>query len=302
MSNSNTPDAQDLVLGGTVTPPVTGAVLGGILGLNQRFENADLVQKLAALVEASQHGEAGIELLNRGLQDQDLRVRMEAYLQLKASAPDTPELDRGIPLKVGDRIYAVYESDVSYGDDFYYVHASLYDEGDEEDEQWYYEENPFYHSTTDSNGHSFDYVSDMTEDHDSSPWDEKPKLIAYYTDASTAGAKVQVVYQEKFGKLGCEIYEIAEAYEPEGRSTPAFNLRAWVVENQVVVDSPVPFGWTDSDEIEEIYSTKVLISLLNQKQFGLLREIWQQLGYRPLGFVHERVIDRPCYLRLAALL
>jgi hypothetical protein len=307
MSNS-TPTDQDLVLGGAITPPVTATVLGGILGLNQRFTQADVVQKLAALAEAGKYGEAGIELLQQGLQDQDIRVRMEAYVQLKAIAPGTPGLERGLPLRVGDRIYGVYESSVSYGDDWYYIHATIHG-----DDEYYEEEYPFYHSGTDASDNHFEYVSDVAEDNKVDPYDEgyNPRLIAYFIDAVVAEAKAQIVYQEKFGKLECEIYELDTPYTIENendvlegdewqerRVSEADGVRTWVAENQITVDAHLPYDWEEEDHN---YITQVLISLQTQGNIRLLKELWQRQGYAPLGFVHERLIDRPCYLKLQAL-
>ncbi|MBW4473105.1 MAG: hypothetical protein KME45_22410 [Stenomitos rutilans HA7619-LM2] len=314
MTQPSTPNAQDLVLGGQFPPPFSGAVLGGLAGLEHRFNQADITQKLAALAEAATYGESALPLIQRGLQDDNLQVRMAAYLPLKSLKPNDLELKRGLPLRVGDRIYAVYESSVSFGDDLYYIRAQI----DEEEDEDYLEEYPLYHSSQDSDGHAFEYISDAPEDNQRDPCDEgyDPSLIAYYVDPSAAAVKAQIVYEEKFGNLGCEIYELDsyieadeddleeddEDFDAGGISqsnTPAgFNLKAWVAANQVVVDAKIPKNWGDEDWA---YEFQVLMSLQNQKQFSLLRELWQQKRYRPLAFVHEYVIDRPYYLRLTAL-
>jgi hypothetical protein len=297
MSQPSAPNAQDLVLGGQLPPPVSGAVLGGLAGLEHRFNQANITQKLAALAEAATYGKTALPLLQQGLQDENLQVRMAAYLPLKSLKPNDLELERGLPLRVGDRLYAVYESAVSYGDDWYYIHAEIDDDDEDYDDE---ERFSLYHSGQDSNGQTFEYISNAPGDNQLDPYDEgyEPTWIAYYIDSASAAAKAQIVYEEKFGKLGCEIYEV-NVYEPDEDDTPeAFNLKTWVAANKVIVDAKLPGDWRDEDWE---YHFQVLMSLQDRKQFSLLRELWQQKRYRPLAFVHEYVIDRPCYLRLTAL-
>lgn len=294
MSESSMPNAQDLVLGGEMPPPVGGAVLGGLLGLQQRFEQSELAQKLAALETATKYGAEAIPLLQQGLEDADLTVRSTAYSQLRKMGVSSPDLERGIPLRVGDRIYAVYESSVSYGDDLYYIGNRI--------SEWYEEKHDLYHSSKDAHGHVFECVSDALEDNLLDPYDEgyDPRLIAYYLNAAVAEARAKVIYEEKFDKLGCEIYEIEQYAELEENDTEeAFDLKNWVEMNQIIVDANLPESWGDHDGWS--YRNQVMMSLQKQKRFSLLRELWQRLGYGPLAFVHEYVIDRPCYLRLSAL-
>lgn len=287
MHSQQYPHDQDLVLGSEQPPPIAGAVLGGIAGLNQRFEQGDVTQKLATLVQAAQHKD-GLSLLERGLEDENLLVRAEAYMQLKAIAPTLPTpppiLQRGIPLKAGDRIYAVYRSSVSYGDDLYYIADCL--------STWYHEDYPFYHTSTDVAGDSFEYVSDAPKNNQLEGEDtyHQPRLIAYFTNRKAAETKAEAVYVDKFGQLGCEIWSV-------DRKHRSFDLKAWVGANEIVIEDVLE-DWGDSDWA---YQARVLTSLHNQKRFELLREIWQQLGFKPLAFIHKYIIDRPCYLRLAAL-
>ncbi|MBL1178698.1 hypothetical protein [Pantanalinema sp. GBBB05] len=287
MHSQQYPHNQDLVLGGEQPPPIAGAVLGGIAGLNQRFEQGDVTQKLATLVQAAQHKD-GLSLLYRGLEDENLLVRAEAYMQLKAIAPIFPTLppilQRGIPLKAGDRIYAVYRSSVSYGDDWYYIDAEI--------SEWYHEVYPFYKEHV--SGESFSYTSDLSSDnrmHSSDAY-KTPNLITYYIDKKAAETEAQTAFLGKFGQLNCNISEIYPDNELE-----EFDLIAWVETNEVFVEDVLQ-SWGDSGWA---YQARVLTSLHNQRRFDLLREIWEQLGYHPLAFVHEYEIDRPCYLRLAAL-
>lgn len=287
MSQSSVPNEQDLVLGGQLPPPLGGAVLGGLAGLEQRFSQTDVKQKLAALAEVAQYGMSALPLVEQELADDDLNVRCAAYVQLKAIQPNHSIVERGIPLKVGDRIYGVYESSVSYGDDFYYIGGRLSD--------WYEEDHSIYQASQDSHGLDFEYISDHPADNPINPYDDydDPNLILYTVERATAEIKAQVVYQEKFGKLYCEIYEI-DRYDSD--NPREFDLKAWVDAHQIVVDNTETWGDHDWE-----YENQVLTSLQRQKQFDLLQELWQQKGYPPLGFVHEYVIDRSCYLPLKDL-
>jgi hypothetical protein len=280
------PQDCDLVLGGQQPNPINGAVLGGLTGLNQRFEKDDLQQKLAALVEAARHKD-GLSILHRGLEHENLLVRAEAYLQLKAlettSGQPSPIIERGIPLRVGDRLYGVYRSAITYGDDWYYIYADL------DDLEFYYEDYPFYQSRKDAAGNKFEYIYDSSQDSY-----EYPSLVGYFLDETTARAKAEAVYLEAFARLNCSIYEISVDIEAE-----QLDLKAWVEENQIVVEK-VPIDWQEED-LDWRYQIDVLTSLFNRKRYDLLREIWEPLGYDRLAFVYEHAIDRPCYLRIGEL-
>jgi hypothetical protein len=278
------PQASDLVLGGQQLTPINGAVLGGLTGLNQRFETDNVLQKLAALVEAARHQD-GLSILHRGLEDENILVRAEAYLQLKAletpSGRPSAIIERGIPLRVGDRLYGVYRSSVTYGDDWYYIDTNL--------DEWYYRDYPFYQSRKDAAGNKFDYIYDGNDDVDCY---EDPRLISYFFDRTTAHTKTEAVYVETVAQLNCVIYEIYAENEVE-----QLDLKAWVQTNQIIVENVLE-DWEDSDWT---YQARVLVSLQKQKRYDLLREIWEPLGYDPLAFVYEYVIDRPCYLRIGEL-
>ncbi len=68
MTPSN-PQASDAILGGQTPPPVTGAILGGLAGAQQRLESETLAARLSALTDAFQYGEEGIELTVKALDD-----------------------------------------------------------------------------------------------------------------------------------------------------------------------------------------------------------------------------------------
>ncbi|NEP63016.1 MAG: hypothetical protein F6K31_39930, partial [Symploca sp. SIO2G7] len=87
----NSPRADDAVLGGEAPPPpVEGVVLGGIEGVKRRLAATTVEQRLAALYDAIDYGEAGLDLMLQALQDESPQVHWAAYLLLKDS--DSPKV------------------------------------------------------------------------------------------------------------------------------------------------------------------------------------------------------------------
>jgi len=84
MSNhQNEPREYDAVLGGQISIPVNAAVLGGIPGVKSRLASPAVEVRIAALSEALKYGEAGLDLIIRGLQDESMQVKLAAYSLLK---------------------------------------------------------------------------------------------------------------------------------------------------------------------------------------------------------------------------
>ena len=82
-NNPNQPRKDDVVLGGHAPPLVDDAVLGGIEGVKMRFASAALQQRVTALSEALKYGEAGLDLVIQGLQDESRQIQFAAYSLLK---------------------------------------------------------------------------------------------------------------------------------------------------------------------------------------------------------------------------
>ncbi|OYD86682.1 hypothetical protein CDG77_33675 [Nostoc sp. 'Peltigera membranacea cyanobiont' 213] len=76
--NQNQPREYDAVLGGQVTPPVAGVVLGGIDAVKQRLASVSLEQRIAALADALKYGEAGLELIIQTLTDVSPEIQLTA--------------------------------------------------------------------------------------------------------------------------------------------------------------------------------------------------------------------------------
>jgi len=78
-AKDNSPRADDAVLGGEVSPPIDGVVLGGIESIKRRLGSKVVEQRLAALQDAINYGEIGLKLVLEALQDESPKVQFTAY-------------------------------------------------------------------------------------------------------------------------------------------------------------------------------------------------------------------------------
>ena len=83
MAENQQPGKYDAVLGGESPPPIHSAVLGGIDGVKRRLSNPVVDVKLAALTDALNYQEAGLELVIQALQDKPKRLERYAYKLLR---------------------------------------------------------------------------------------------------------------------------------------------------------------------------------------------------------------------------
>ncbi|MEM9925841.1 MAG: hypothetical protein AAF915_19170 [Cyanobacteria bacterium P01_D01_bin.50] len=84
MNNSqNQPREFDVVLGGENPAPVTGVVLGGIEGVKRRLESDDEEVRIAALWNALNYGETGLDLIIQALKDSSQEIKSYVELLLK---------------------------------------------------------------------------------------------------------------------------------------------------------------------------------------------------------------------------
>ena len=82
MNNPQQPREYDAVLGGN-SPSLEGAaVLGGIEGVKLRLQNPDAKVRIAALEQALNYGEQGLDLVIAGLKDESVEVQEQAYILL----------------------------------------------------------------------------------------------------------------------------------------------------------------------------------------------------------------------------
>ncbi len=74
----NQPRDFDVVQGYKAVFPVTGAVLGGLEGVKKRWESSDIKVKLAALSDALNYGDAGLDLVIEALQSSSFQISKAA--------------------------------------------------------------------------------------------------------------------------------------------------------------------------------------------------------------------------------
>lgn len=82
-NNPNQPKENDAVLGGQAPLPVEGVVLGGLEGLKSRLASGAQEARVAAVLEALNYGEAGLDLVIAALKDNSVQVHRTAYLLLR---------------------------------------------------------------------------------------------------------------------------------------------------------------------------------------------------------------------------
>ncbi len=87
--NINKPKTDDVVVGKENISPVNSPVLGGIEGVKNRFNSPDIDTKIAALKEALNYGEAGLELVINALKQSDIEIRNQAYSLLRSRPEPT---------------------------------------------------------------------------------------------------------------------------------------------------------------------------------------------------------------------
>jgi formylglycine-generating enzyme required for sulfatase activity len=79
MNHPQQPREYDAVLGGN-SPSLEGAaVLGGIEGVKLRLQNPDAKVRIAALEQALNYGEQGLDLVIAGLKDESVELQFQAY-------------------------------------------------------------------------------------------------------------------------------------------------------------------------------------------------------------------------------
>jgi hypothetical protein len=82
MNNPQQPREYDAVLGGNSLSIEGAAVLGGIEGVKLRLQNPNSKVRIAALEQALNYGEQGLDLVIAGLKDESWDIQNAAYLIL----------------------------------------------------------------------------------------------------------------------------------------------------------------------------------------------------------------------------
>ncbi|MBW4600835.1 MAG: GUN4 N-terminal ARM-like repeat domain-containing protein [Calothrix sp. FI2-JRJ7] len=201
-NNSKEPREFDAVKGGQAPPPVDGVVLGGIEGLRQRFVTGNEQVRLDVVINALIYGDEGLDILVKALKDASLQVRIKAYQILKQSNQAESETAKGLRLNVGDKIYCVYRSSLSYGDDWYYLVDSIndYDDEDYYDEDEKYE--PYEPLSNDEDGY-LHYITDIKDNiNTQNPyyWADdynKPSLNSFHIDLNRAEETAKYLHRQR---------------------------------------------------------------------------------------------------------
>jgi len=78
-NNQNQPNQYDAVLGGNAPPPIHGAVLGGIEGVKRRLASSSVEAQIAALNDALNYGDVGLDLVIDAFNSESKKVKRIAY-------------------------------------------------------------------------------------------------------------------------------------------------------------------------------------------------------------------------------
>jgi len=81
--NQNQPKEYDAVLGTQNSAPIGSVILGGLEGVKSRLRNVDIEALIAALKEALNYGEAGLDLVIQAWQYESGKLKWAAYSLLR---------------------------------------------------------------------------------------------------------------------------------------------------------------------------------------------------------------------------
>ncbi|WP_144876367.1 HEAT repeat domain-containing protein [Hyella patelloides] len=88
MNDEQKPKEYDAVLGGNNPPPVDGLVLGGIDGVKNRLASDKIEVRIAAVKDALNYQDEGLDLVINALQDESRQVQLSAYKSLRNREED----------------------------------------------------------------------------------------------------------------------------------------------------------------------------------------------------------------------
>ncbi|MEH2184402.1 hypothetical protein [Nostoc sp.] len=90
-NNPNQPRVYDAVLGGKIPPPLSGVVLGGLEGVQNRLQSSVVEAQVSALSEALNYSDVGLEIVIQALHNQSGQVRLSAYNILRSRPTNHPK-------------------------------------------------------------------------------------------------------------------------------------------------------------------------------------------------------------------
>ena len=281
-NNSQSPREYDAVLGGNSPPPIYGAVLGGIEGLKGRLETGNKQQRVESLADAIKYGDAGIDLLIEALNDGEIEIRAKAFqlLQNVESGKVKQIINKGIPLKKGDKLYSVYESIIDYNDYCY----DLIDYIDDEDDYYDFEGQLLSQHISKENAEAvalkYHCWRTLKEDILEIGWNECDGL------------------REKFNIISwCKNHNIPIRLPDESNSQ--FEQRLIAKLNNIKVSQHIyqdvdinKYNWDIRNQLE----VKTINYLKENHKFELLGQLWFD-AVGKLAFVHEESIEKETYLK-----
>ncbi|MGB3638132.1 MAG: hypothetical protein WBA39_11240 [Rivularia sp. (in: cyanobacteria)] len=281
-NNSQSPREYDAVLGGNSPPPIYGAVLGGIEGLKGRLETGNKQQRVESLADALKYADAGIDLLIEALDDGEIEIRAKAFqlLQDVDSEKVKQIVNKGIPLKKGDKLYSVYESIIDYNDYCY----DLIDYIDDEDDYYDFEGQLLSQHILKENAEAvalkYHCWRTLKEDILEIGWNECDGL------------------REKFNIISwCKNHNIPIRLPDESNSQ--FEQRLIAKLNNIKVSQHIyqdvdinKYNWDIRNQLE----VKTINYLKENHKFELLGQLWFD-AVGKLAFVHEESIEKETYLK-----
>jgi hypothetical protein len=283
------PQSSDAILGNQTPPPVNSAILGGIEGLHQQMMVSTPEQRSNLLPSALNYGESGIDFLISALRnDSVLTVRAAAYQQLQQN---TIELEggllekvqqaiaQGIPLKLGDILYSVYELVIGYDDENYFIGSSTIPEDNTTEGDYFDIAGKDSFQEINLRALSDDEMEEFYEQ-----W-EVPKLISRHVFKEAAEEKAEKLHLERILDRNTP-----ELFEFDYFQRYNFNINAWCVANGL---PPIPHeeenGWDALNKLVEQFKTS--------QESNLLSQFWKDtIGQ--LVITHQQVISRDCYFKV----
>ncbi len=296
MANSSQEPRKFDAVKGRQVPPVSGAVLGGIEGLRQRFTTGNEQVRLDAVVSASTYGDEALDILVKALKDASLQVRVKAYQILKESNQAESETAKGLRLNVGDKIYCVYRSSLSYGDDLYYLVDSINDYYDDDNYNEEDDKYDFYEPLLEDEDGYLHYITDITDNiNTKKPYHwidnyDRPLLESFHVDENPAREAAKYLHSQRLLELDEEIGNIDCQLSYDTKQ-----LNQWCHnQNLFLKCKKAESSWEFQNRIFRTLQKRLDIELINR--------FWgYTLGLKRLAFVHQLIIDRKCYLQSSFL-
>ncbi len=127
-NNQNQPNQYDAVLGGNAPPPIHGAVLGGIEGVKRRLASSNVDAQIAALKDALNYGDVGLDLVIDAFQNKSIKVKNSAYeLLADRNEPELKQLLSCYKFS-SERVYEVLDDEYYLPfEGFYNREVKIYD-------------------------------------------------------------------------------------------------------------------------------------------------------------------------------